>query len=70
MQKRPPEQKKIARELVRHFESNLQTFENILKSLQDQIMTSPKLRPYIHSLKWRTKIDRQPRGQDFPKNGR
>jgi ppGpp synthetase/RelA/SpoT-type nucleotidyltranferase len=55
MEKRPPEERKIARELVRHYEANRQAFENLLTSLQDQIRTSPNIAPYIHSLKWRTK---------------
>jgi ppGpp synthetase/RelA/SpoT-type nucleotidyltranferase len=55
MQKHSPEQKKTAQGLIRHFEANIQTFENLLKSLQAQISTSPKLAPFIHSLKWRTK---------------
>jgi len=49
------EERKIARDLVSHYEENKLSFELFLKSLQDQISTSPKLKPYIHSLKWRTK---------------
>jgi ppGpp synthetase/RelA/SpoT-type nucleotidyltranferase len=45
----------MVRELVSHYEGNKPSFENFLKSLQIQIGTSPKLAPYIHSLKWRTK---------------
>lgn len=55
MATRSPEEKKLARELIHHYEANRQSFENLLKSLQEQIRTSPKLSPYIHSLKWRPK---------------
>ncbi len=55
MAKRSLEDRKIARELVSRYQANLPTFTNFLTSLQDQIRTSPKLAPYIHSLKWRTK---------------
>lgn len=46
---------KMVRELVSHYEANRLSFQTFLNSLQDQISTSPKLIPYIHSLKCRTK---------------
>jgi ppGpp synthetase/RelA/SpoT-type nucleotidyltranferase len=57
MRKRSPEEKKIARELLRHYQDNLPKFQSLLTSLVDQIQKSPKLAPHIHSLKWRTKSD-------------
>lgn len=47
--------RRMAQELVSHYEQNKLSFRRFLNSLQDQIITSPKLVPYIHSLKWRLK---------------
>ncbi len=55
MKKRSLREKKIAQELVSHYGENRSGFQSVLNSLQDQIWTSSKLKPYIHSLKWRTK---------------
>ncbi len=49
------EEKTLARELISHYEENRAAFQTVLKGLYDQITTSPKVTPYIHSLKWRTK---------------
>jgi len=45
----------MVRELVSHYEENKLSFESFLNSLQNQISNSPKLIPYIHSIKGRTK---------------
>ncbi len=55
MVRRSPQERRIVRELVSHYEVNKPSFESFLNSLQNQISTSSKLIPYIHSLKWRTK---------------
>jgi putative GTP pyrophosphokinase len=55
MNRPSPQERRIAGDLVRHYEEHKTAFKSFLNSLQDQIMTSPKLIPYIHSLKWRTK---------------
>jgi ppGpp synthetase/RelA/SpoT-type nucleotidyltranferase len=49
------QERRIVSELVQHYEANRSTFSTFLKSLQDQISSSQRLSPYIHSLKWRTK---------------
>jgi ppGpp synthetase/RelA/SpoT-type nucleotidyltranferase len=67
MPTRPTEEKRIARELVRHYQANLSTFQNVLTSLQEQIRTSQKLAPFIHSLKWRTKSFKSLEGKIFRK---
>lgn len=57
----------LARELVSHYEDNIRSFEIFLNSLQEQIRTSPKLSPFIHSLKWRTKSSKSLRDKIFRK---
>ena len=55
MARRSMEENTLAQELISHYEENRAAFQTVLKGLYDQITTSPKLTPYIHSLKWRTK---------------
>jgi ppGpp synthetase/RelA/SpoT-type nucleotidyltranferase len=49
------QERKVANDLVAHYESNLATFSTFLNSLHEQITVSEKLAPHIHSLKLRTK---------------
>lgn len=55
MAQRLAHDRKIAHDLVEHFERNRSSFQSILNSLQDRILSSPTLAPHIHSLKMRTK---------------
>src|ERR1700733_4414681 len=55
MGRRSPQEKATARELVSHYQQHMHSFQSVLNGLQDQIWSSPKLNPHIHSLKSRTK---------------
>jgi putative GTP pyrophosphokinase len=46
---------KQVKQLVSHFVANHHQFERIARELDAAFTTSPRLRPFVHSLKWRIK---------------
>jgi len=48
-------ERRLVRDLVSHYEKNRRTFASFLVSLHEQITSSGKLTPHIHSIKSRTK---------------
>jgi len=46
------------RELVAHYTLNRETFDTFLQGLRAQVLGSRRLRPFLHSLNWRSKDPR------------
>ena len=60
-------ERRIARELVSHYQAHTHAFQSVLNSLGNQITSSPRLKPYIHSLRSRTKSIDSLEGKIFRK---